>query len=81
MKKLAVLAKQHRQMLHLTQIEYAKRMGFRSATACSLWEDGKRKVPTTVIEAILLNPLPRYNVCKHCDGRGLIEITSHKETN
>lgn len=71
--KLAELAKQHRVMLHLTQEQYAKRFGFESATACSLWEAGKRQVPNKVLESVL-GPLPAFQICPTCQGRGMLEI-------
>lgn len=66
------LAKQHRLMFHETQEQYAKRFGFVSATACSLWESGQRRVPERVIKA-LIGTLPSWEICEHCQGRGVIE--------
>lgn len=73
MSKFSDLAKQHRLMLHETQEQYAKRFGFETATACSLWESGQRKVPEQVIEAIIFQPLPKYQICSACHGRGMVE--------
>ena len=79
MSRFSELAKQQRLMLHETQEQYAKRFGFESATACSLWESGQRKVPEIVIEAIVFEPLPQYQICEHCHGRGLVATEKELE--
>jgi transcriptional regulator with XRE-family HTH domain len=73
MSKLSELAKQHREMLHETQEQFARRFGFESATAVSLWEAGKRRVPPQVIESAL-DYIPRFTICEYCSGRGMLEI-------
>jgi transcriptional regulator with XRE-family HTH domain len=73
MSKFSELVKQHREMLHETQAEYAKRFNFDSPTAVSLWESGQRKVPERVLEAAL-DYIPRFTICTHCSGRGMLEI-------
>lgn len=72
MSRFSELAKQQRIMLHETQLQYAKRFGFESASACSLWESGERRVPEKVIETIIFEALPTYQICFHCHGRGLV---------
>jgi len=74
MSKFSELAKQQRLMLHETQEQYAKRFGFQSATACSLWEAGERKVPEKVIESLIFDALPKFSICSNCGGRGMVEI-------
>jgi transcriptional regulator with XRE-family HTH domain len=73
MSRFSELARQNRLALHETQTEYAKRFGFDTATAVSLWEAGKRRVPENVIEALVYDLLPKYQVCEQCNGRGMIE--------
>lgn len=73
MSKFSELAKQHRQMLHLTQSEYAERFGFDSPTAVSLWESGQRKVPENVLEEIIVY-IPMFSICTYCSGRGMLEV-------
>lgn len=74
MSRLSELAKLHRLAYRETQKQYARRFGFESGTAVSLWEAGKRKVPQTVTEAIVEGVLPRYVVCEHCHGAGIVHI-------
>ncbi len=62
MSRFNELARQDRKARHETQLEYAKRFGFDSATAVSLWEAGKRRVPENVIEALVYDLLPSYKV-------------------
>ena len=73
MSKFSELIRQHREMLRETQTEYAKRFGFDSATAVSLWESGQRKVPERVLEEALTY-IPRFTICTYCSGRGMLEI-------
>jgi len=77
MSKFSELAKEHRQMLHLTQAEYATRFGFDSPTAVSLWEAGKRRVPENVLEEII-SYIPRFTMCEYCSGRGMLEIVQEQ---
>ncbi len=72
MGKFSEMAKMHRLSLHETQGKYAKRFGFESPTACSLWESGQRRVPENVLKAILLEPLPQFTICDNCKGAGVI---------
>lgn len=74
MSALINLVNSHRSMLHETQLEYAQRFGFKSATACSLWESGKRKIPNEVLEAAL-EYIPTYSICPACHGKGMIEVS------
>lgn len=75
MNKFSELAKKHREMLHLTQSEYASRYNFDSPTAVSLWESGQRKVPERVLEDAI-EYIPRFMICTYCSGRGMLEIKS-----
>ena len=73
MSRFNELARQDRLLHRETQLEYAQRFGFDSATAVSLWEAGKRRVPDVVVEALVFERLPAYETCPTCNGRGLIE--------
>jgi transcriptional regulator with XRE-family HTH domain len=77
MSRFNELAKQHRLAHHETQLQYAKRYGFDTSTAVSLWEAGKRRVPDAVIEALVYDKLPTFEVCDHCNGAGFIHRPDH----
>jgi predicted transcriptional regulator len=72
--RFADIVRLHRMAFHETQLEYAQRFGYESATAVSLWESGQRRVPNNVLEEIFVNGLPEYSICPGCNGAGVVKV-------
>ena len=67
-----MLLNQQRRIENLTQTNFGKKYGV-SATAVSLWEKGKREIPSRVIQDIInFNGIPIPKLCPKCLGKGII---------
>lgn len=69
--RFAEVVKTKRSLLKEDQTTFGKRFGV-TATAISLWEQGKRDVPNRVLEEVLDIPEPKFVVCPNCQGAGLV---------
>lgn len=58
--RIGELVKQYRLSQHMSQIEFAKRYGYETPTAVSLWERTIRSVPNDVVEDVIKWLLATY---------------------
>ena len=70
MNRLSNLIADKRKILRENQTKFGKRFGV-SATAVSLWEQGKREAGYEVIEFCLKESPPRI-ICPRCGGKGIV---------
>lgn len=68
--KIVELIRGKRSELDETLEQFGKRFGV-TATAVSLWENGKREAPYSVIEFCIS---VIYVNCPHCKGTGYLEV-------